>query len=92
MCILTGLFFLFGSAFIIHRVCHSTSNIFLEASLESLMEEEYTIFGHCKKVENACMSRCPECGDLFICTVLYAGPAYNIDGECPHCHVTIHID
>lgn len=83
-------FLVAGSVCVSIRTNHSEREL-LRTSLEALADGD-ELLGHCRKTSNACMTRCPFCNEPLISEPDYAGPAYNINGECPNCHEHIHID
>lgn len=61
------------------------STSLFEANLEALAETEYTVYGHCGKQINACIAKCPNCGEDLISVPDFNGPSYDVHGTCPNC-------
>lgn len=70
------------------KATFSSNEVFNE-NVEVLADGEYTVYGHCQKIDNFCIAVCPACNALLISVPDIKGPAYQLSGICPNCHNTI---
>lgn len=55
-------------------------------NLHALLDTEYTVYGHCREHDYACVFFCPNCNaELGSVPASHLGPAYNVHGTCPKC-------